>query len=83
MTDQARRVILGCESNITRLEAVGRRQALQVAEKQPDMYWQFGWAGFSYGRNHDDGFTVYLEDEEAQELIYAHAARMNGLNGGS
>ncbi|KAL8336567.1 hypothetical protein RB601_000404 [Gaeumannomyces tritici] len=82
MTDRARKEILGRESNITRLEAVGRWQALQVAEKQSDMYWQFGWAGYSYGRNHDDGFTIYLEDKEAQELVYAHAARMDKLNGG-
>jgi mannan endo-1,4-beta-mannosidase len=28
----------------------------------PDMYWQFGFSGYSYGRNHDDGFTIYLDE---------------------
>lgn len=37
-------------------------QDIHVAEKMPDMYWQFGYSGFSYGKNHDDGFTIYLEE---------------------
>lgn len=26
------------------------------------MFWQFGFSGWSYGRNHDDGFTIYLDE---------------------
>jgi mannan endo-1,4-beta-mannosidase len=46
----------------------------------PDMFWQYGYSDFSYGKNHNDGFTIYLDDEEAQTLVYQHAERMNGLN---
>ncbi|KAG7115645.1 acetylxylan esterase A like protein [Verticillium longisporum] len=31
--------------------------------------------------NHDDGFTIYLEDAEAQPLVFQHAARVNALYG--
>lgn len=66
--------------NETRLEVIGGWQAISVEEKMPDMYWQFGYSDYSYGRNHNDGFTIYLDDEEAQELVYAHAEAMNNLN---
>lgn len=36
------------------------------------------FSGYSYGCNHNDGFTIYLEDDEAQTLIYDHAAIVNG-----
>lgn len=67
----------------------------------PDMYWQYGFKNYSYGANHNDGFTIYLEEfvdsksnsrfatnfflcsDEAQPLIYEHAARVNALNGGN
>jgi mannan endo-1,4-beta-mannosidase len=45
-----------------------------------DMYWQFGYSGYSYGRNHDDGFTIFLEDAEAKKLVYEHAKKVNALN---
>ena len=46
------------------------------------MYWQFGFSGFSYGKNHDDGFTVYLDNKaEADVLVVKHAKDMNALNG--
>lgn len=28
----------------------------------------------------DDGFTIYLDDAEAKELVYDHAKSMNKLN---
>ncbi|SPO02591.1 probable Probable mannan endo-1,4-beta-mannosidase C [Cephalotrichum gorgonifer] len=66
--------------NQTRLEVVGGWQKIAFEEKMPDMYWQYGYSGYSYGRNHDDGFTIFLDDEEAQPLVYDHAAKMNSLN---
>ena len=81
MTDAARREYLGETSNITRREAIGGWQRIGLEEKMPDMYWQFGYSGYSYGRNHDDGFTIFLDDEEAQELVYEHAEALNELNG--
>lgn len=66
--------------NETRLEVLGGWQAISVEEKMPDMYWQYGYSEYSYGRNHDDGFTIFLDDEEAEDLVYAHAAEMNSLN---
>ncbi|KAM0240068.1 hypothetical protein ACHAP5_008166 [Fusarium lateritium] len=64
----------------TRVQVLGTWQKIQVQEKMPDMYWQFGYSGFSYGRNHDDGNTIYLDDPEAKILVYKHAKEMNALN---
>ncbi|RYP33741.1 hypothetical protein DL767_004608 [Monosporascus sp. MG133] len=81
MTNEARKQYLGRVSDITRLEALGGWQEISLEEKMPDMYWQFGYSGYSYGRNHDDGFTIFLDDDEAQQLVYEHAAAVNELNG--
>ncbi|KAL6231426.1 mannan endo-1,4-beta-mannosidase C [Aspergillus navahoensis] len=80
LTPQGRLDNLGTVSNITRLEAVGGWQKISLQEKMPDMFWQFGYSGYSYGRNHDDGFTIYLDDAEAKELVYKHASDVNKLN---
>jgi mannan endo-1,4-beta-mannosidase len=80
MTDEARLEYLGRVAEETRIEAIGLWQRTSLAEKMPDMFWQFGWDGYSYGRNHDDGFTMYLGSEEVEELIYEHAAAVNALN---
>ncbi|KAL2843583.1 glycoside hydrolase superfamily [Aspergillus pseudodeflectus] len=80
LTDEGRWNNLGTVSNITRLEAVGGWQKISLKEKMPDMYWQFGFSGYSYGRNHDDGFTIYLDDAEAKQLVYNHARDVNKLN---
>jgi mannan endo-1,4-beta-mannosidase len=53
---------------------VGREEGMS------DLFWQFGYSGFSYGRNHDDGFTIYLEDKEAAKLVYGHAKAVNKMN---
>ncbi|KAI5923041.1 glycoside hydrolase family 5 protein [Camillea tinctor] len=66
----------------TRVQVEGRWQDIMLeAEGGPmsDMYWQFGFSGFSYGRNHDDGFSIFLDDDEAQTLVYGHAEKVNGL----
>ncbi|KAL7619638.1 hypothetical protein AAE478_010179 [Parahypoxylon ruwenzoriense] len=63
----------------TRAEVEGGWQAIALEERVPDLYWQFGFSGYSYGRNHDDGFTVYLDDEEARVLVYDHAQAVNAL----
>lgn len=61
LTPEARRENLGTVSNITRIQAVGGWQAISVEEKMPDLFWQFGYSGYSYGKNHDDGFTIFLD----------------------
>ncbi|KAI6081969.1 glycoside hydrolase family 5 protein [Hypoxylon rubiginosum] len=66
-------------SNATRLEVEGGWQKIMLEEGMSDMFWQFGFSGYSYGRNHNDGFTIYLDDEEAQTLVYDHAEAMNNL----
>ncbi|KAK2043938.1 cellulase [Colletotrichum somersetense] len=66
--------------NLTpRTEVLARWQAIALEEGMNDMYWQLGYSGYSYGRNHDDGFTIYLDDAEAQPLVYEHAAKVNAL----
>lgn len=67
-------------ANATRLEVEGGWQTIMLEEGMSDLFWQFGFSGYSYGRNHNDGFTIYLDDEEAQTLVYDHAEAMNGLN---
>lgn len=80
LTDEKRREFLGTSSNRSRIDVLGLWQATSLSEKMPDMYWQFGYGGYSYGRNHDDGFTIFLEDEEAKKLVYEHAAAVKRLN---
>jgi mannan endo-1,4-beta-mannosidase len=80
MTPAARKEYLGKENNITRLEAIGEWQRTGVDEKLSDMFWQFGYSDYSYGRNHDDGFTIYLDDNEAEDLVYKHAKAVEWLN---
>ena len=63
----------------TRVEIMGGWQATSRAELMSDMFWQFGYSDYSYGRNHDDGFTIFLDEAEAQPLVYEHAAAVNGL----
>lgn len=80
LTDDKRQEYLGKTSNVTRLEAIGLWQATSLKEKMPDMFWQFGFSNYSYGRNHDDGFTIFLDDPEAKQLVYEHAKKVNALN---
>ncbi|BCS26741.1 glycoside hydrolase 5 family protein [Aspergillus puulaauensis] len=80
LTPEGRLDNLGTVSNITRLQAVGGWQNISLHEKMPDLFWQFGFSGYSYGRNHDDGFTIYLDDAEAKDLVYKHAREVNQLN---
>ncbi len=83
MTPKARLEYTGRVNNGSRLEVVGLWQNITVEEKLAgSMYWQFGYGGYSYGKNHDDGFTIYLEDEEAKTLVYGHARDMQALNRG-
>lgn len=62
MTPEARLEYLGTVSNITRVEAVGGWQNITIEEEMSDMFWQFGYSHYSYGRNHDDGFTIFLDE---------------------
>ncbi|KAF1835610.1 glycoside hydrolase [Decorospora gaudefroyi] len=79
LTDDKRQEYLGRSSDVSRTEALGEWQATSLREKMSDMYWQFGYGGYSYGANHNDGFTIYLEDEEAEMLVYGHAEKVNAL----
>lgn len=80
LTPAARLQYLGLVSNTTRLQAVGGWQKISLEEKMSDMYWQFGYSNYSYGRNDDDGFTIYLDSPEAKQLVYEHARAVNRLN---
>jgi mannan endo-1,4-beta-mannosidase len=80
LTDAKRLEYLGTVSNRTRTEVLGLWQGVTREEKMSDLFWQFGYGGYSYGRNHDDGFTVFLEDAEARKVVYEHAATVNRLN---
>jgi mannan endo-1,4-beta-mannosidase len=64
LTDDKRQEYLSKTSNVTRLEAIGLWQATSLKEKMPDMY----------------GFTIYLDDAEAKQLVYEHAKKVNALN---
>ncbi|KAI0886599.1 glycoside hydrolase family 5 protein [Annulohypoxylon maeteangense] len=66
-------------ANATRTEVEGGWQRIMLEEDMADMFWQYGFSGFSYGRNHNDGFTIYLDDEEAKVLVYDHAREVNEL----
>lgn len=81
LTPEKRLEFTGKVDNRTRVEVEGEWQNTMVCEKMAgSMYWQYGFSGYSYGRNHDDGFTIYIEDPEAQTLVYKHAKQMNALN---
>ncbi|XXH01647.1 HIR complex subunit [Hypoxylon texense] len=67
-------------ASATRLEVEGGWQKIMLEEGMSDLFWQFGFSGYSYGRNHNDGFTIYLDDEEAQTLVYEHAEAVDSLN---
>ena len=80
LTDDKRQEYLGKSDNQTRTEVLGLWQQTSLKEKMSDMYWQFGYSNYSYGRNNDDGFTIYLDDAEAKQLVYEHAKKVNALN---
>ncbi|KAM5346161.1 hypothetical protein ACJ41O_009166 [Fusarium nematophilum] len=80
LTPEARKEYLNQTRDETRLEVLGGWQRIHLQKKMPGMYWQYGYSGYSYGRNHNDGFTIYLDDKEAKTLVYKHAKDMNRLN---
>ncbi|RYC87171.1 putative mannan endo-1,4-beta-mannosidase C [Fusarium oxysporum f. sp. narcissi] len=73
----------GWTDKSTRIATLSKWQKASLDLEVSDMYWQFGTSKFSYGKNHDDGNTIYLEDDEAQPLVYEHAAAVNAANGGA
>ncbi|TDZ18309.1 putative mannan endo-1,4-beta-mannosidase C [Colletotrichum orbiculare MAFF 240422] len=79
LTPDKRLEYLGVVDDTPREEVLGRWQAITLEEEMSDMYWQYGYSNYSYGRNHNDGFTIYLDDAEAQTLVYEHAAKVNAL----
>jgi mannan endo-1,4-beta-mannosidase len=62
LTPEARLTNLGRTENATRVEVLSLWQKTSLQEKISDMYWQFGFSNYSYGRNHDDGFTIFLDE---------------------
>lgn len=81
LTPEARLEYVGIVDNRSRVEVMGQWQRTTVEEKLAgSMYWQYGFSDYSYGRNHDDGFTIYLDDPEAEVLVYQHAVEMQSLN---
>ena len=70
-------------NNASRVDVLSAWQAIGVKEGMSDMYWQYGYSGFSYGRNHNDGFTIYLDDKEAEVLVLNHTKAVEQLNGSS
>ncbi|KAF2843505.1 glycoside hydrolase family 5 protein [Patellaria atrata CBS 101060] len=81
LTPDKRLEYLNRVENTTRLEALSLWQKTSLKEKISDQYWQYGYNGYSYGRNHDDGFTIFLDSPEAKQLIYQHAKDVDRLNG--
>ncbi|KAH7347224.1 family 5 glycoside hydrolase [Plectosphaerella cucumerina] len=81
LTNEKRQEYLGTTSPLSRVEVLSKWQAISLEHEMSDMYWQFGFT-HSYGRNHDDGFTIYLDAAEAQPLVYQHAAAVNAASGG-
>lgn len=62
LTPEARLQYLNRTENATRVEVLSLWQKTSLQEKISDMYWQYGFSNYSYGRNHDDGFTIYLDE---------------------
>jgi mannan endo-1,4-beta-mannosidase len=62
LTAEARLEYLGRTENATRVEVLSLWQKTSLQEKISDMYWQFGFSNYSHGRNHNDGFTIYLDE---------------------
>lgn len=62
LTPETRLAYLNRTESATRVEVLSLWQKTSLKEKISDMYWQFGFSGYSYGRNHDDGFTIYLDE---------------------
>lgn len=82
LTSEARLKYLGYVDNTSRIDIESGWQQIALQERLAgDMYWQFGLSNFSYGKNDDDGFTIYLDQPEAQVLVYKHASEVNALNG--
>ncbi|KAF2119461.1 glycoside hydrolase superfamily [Lophiotrema nucula] len=80
LTASKRQKYLGTSVDTTRAEALSLWQATSLREKMSDLYWQFGFSNYSYGRNKDDDFTIFLDDAKAQTLVYRHSAAVNALN---
>lgn len=45
-----------------------------------DMYWQFGTTLPSAGRTHDDGFAIFTDDTDFNQLVVQYAASMEAKN---
>ncbi|KAF8417340.1 mannan endo-1,4-beta-mannosidase [Tirmania nivea] len=82
LSPEKRLEYLGKNTIEYRIPVVSEWQRTAVEKKLAGtQYWQYGYDGYSYGRNWDDGFTIYLENkEEADVLVVNHAKDMDALN---
>jgi len=62
LTPEARLEYLNHTEMATRVEVLSLWQRTSLQEKISDMFWQYGFSNYSYGRNHNDGFTIYLDE---------------------
>ncbi|PQM43934.1 hypothetical protein VE01_10830 [Pseudogymnoascus verrucosus] len=68
-------------ANQTRVAVIGEWQKIALQYKMSDAYWQLGVCGLSTGCNHNDGFTIYLNNtEESRPLIFQHAKDVAKVN---
>lgn len=56
----------------SRVQVIGKWQDISLKEQMSDMYWQFGFSRWSYGRNHNDGFTIYLDECVSSVLTWSY-----------
>ncbi|KAF8454719.1 glycoside hydrolase superfamily [Terfezia claveryi] len=82
LTPEKRREYRGKNTTKYRIPVVGEWQRTAVQQKLAGtLYWQFGFSGYSYRKNDDDGFTIYLDNkQEADVLVVKHARDMDALN---
>jgi len=69
LTPETRLQYLNRTETATRIEVLSLWQKTSLQEKISDMYWQYGFSNYSYGRNHDDGFTIYLDEYVLSTVI--------------
>jgi mannan endo-1,4-beta-mannosidase len=69
LTPEARLEYLNRTETATRVEVLSLWQRTSLQEKISDMFWQYGFSNYSYGRNHNDGFTIYLDEYVPRPLV--------------
>ena len=69
--------------NETRVSVMSEWQEIALNYSMPNMFWQLGVCGLTFGCSTDDGFTIYLNNTvESIPLVYDDAAAYNKANAG-